>query len=59
MTTLLIKTKSAIHKSRQSIHALAIIDLNLNPEDVIDTGFLTKGREVWLNSTSPCTRTRA
>ncbi len=48
MTTLLIKTKDKIYKSRQSLHCLVLLEYNIKPKDIIDKGFLTKDREVWI-----------
>jgi len=52
MTTLLIKDNTGkVYESHACIHALAIELLGLQPENVIDTGFLeAHGREIWLHN---------
>ncbi len=50
MNILLIKTKNGkIYQGRACIHAILMDNLGINPDDVLDVGFITRGRKVWCN----------
>lgn len=49
MTILLIKTKNGIYRSKQSLHCLMLEEHKIKLDDVLNCGFLTKGREIWVN----------
>ena len=50
MTLLLIKTKDGkVLKASQPLHIMVAEQFDIDPEDIIDVGFVTKSRTVWCN----------
>ena len=46
---MLIKTTDGkIHEGRESLHCLLMINQGIDPDDIVDTGIVTKGRVIWL-----------
>ena len=46
---MLIKTRAGIiHEGRESLHCLLMINRGIDPDDIIDTGIVSKGRAIWL-----------
>ena len=52
MPTLLIKTKDGkVYRDKFPIHAIMVMELGINPDDVVDKGIVVKGqRDVWVGS---------
>ena len=50
MPILLLKLKDGtVLKGQYPIHAIMADELNVNFDDIIDVGVITKNREIWCN----------
>ena len=47
---MLLKLKDGtIVEGRESLHCLLMMNRGINPDDIADTGIVSKGRIIWLN----------
>ncbi len=52
---LLLKTKDGVvHKGRYIAHFEQMISMRIDPDDVVDTGFILDGKEHWQGNHGSC-----